>query len=202
MCIFCMAITTPHTISIIRLSPPNSCSHWCEPFSLFDFLSHHYSLRHPKCHLSCLCSFIAWVAQSQKRDDRIVLYLTDVPGMSHNKIPKRPCVKVSRLSSQQLFSIFKLSTFLTLHGITIWRHSIHGQRELFYLYVLALLVSILDIDSCLILLCLRLYVLIVVLNVLLVLVACHQIFYLGYHLPTWGRAGIKLGDADTSQTYL
>ena len=29
----------------------------------------------------------------------------------------------------------------------------------------------------------------------------HQKFYF-YHLPTRGRAGIKLGDADTSPTYL
>ena len=29
----------------------------------------------------------------------------------------------------------------------------------------------------------------------------HQKFYF-YHLPTWGQAGIKLGDADTSPTYL
>ena len=29
----------------------------------------------------------------------------------------------------------------------------------------------------------------------------HQIFYF-YHLPTRGRAGIKLGDAHTSPTYL
>ena len=29
----------------------------------------------------------------------------------------------------------------------------------------------------------------------------HQKFYF-YHLPTRGRAGIKLGDDDTSRTYL
>ena len=29
----------------------------------------------------------------------------------------------------------------------------------------------------------------------------HQKFYF-YHLPTRGRAGVKLGDADTSPTYL
>jgi hypothetical protein len=29
--------------------------------------------------------------------------------------------------------------------------------------------------------------------------ACHLNFF--YHLPTRGRAGVKLGDADTSQTY-
>ena len=34
------------------------------------------------------------------------------------------------------------------------------------------------------------------------LVACHHKNYLGYHLPTRGRARIKLGDADTSETYL
>ena len=102
-------------------------------------------------------------------------------------------MKVSRLSSQQLFSIFKLSTFLTLHGITIWRHSIHGQQELFDLYILTLLVSILDMDSCFILLCLHLYILIALLDVLPVLVACHHKNYLCYHLPTRGRAGLSLG---------
>jgi hypothetical protein len=33
--------------------------------------------------------------------------------------------------------------------------------------------------------------------------ACHlKNYFLCYHLPTRGRAGVKLGDADTSQTYL
>jgi hypothetical protein len=79
--------------------------------SLSHFLTsypHHYSLRHPKCQLILLALIHCMSAQSQKGDDRIVLYLTDGLGMSHNKIPKRPCVKVSRLSSQKLFSIFKL----------------------------------------------------------------------------------------------
>jgi len=35
----------------------------------------------------------------------------------------------------------------------------------------------------------------------IVLVACHLKNYLCYHSPTRGRAGIKLGDVDTSQTY-
>ena len=32
--------------------------------------------------------------------------------------------------------------------------------------------------------------------------ACHLKNYFVYHLPTRGRAGVKLGDADTLQTYL
>ena len=32
--------------------------------------------------------------------------------------------------------------------------------------------------------------------------ACHLKNYLCYHLPTRGRAGVKLGDVDTLQTYL
>jgi hypothetical protein len=33
--------------------------------------------------------------------------------------------------------------------------------------------------------------------------ACHlKTYFFCYHLPTQGRAGVKLGDADTSQTYL
>ena len=34
------------------------------------------------------------------------------------------------------------------------------------------------------------------------LASIHFINYFFYHLPTRGRAGIKLGDADTSPTYL
>ena len=130
------------------------------------------------------------------------MYLTDGLGMSHDKIPKRLCEIFSRLIYQQLFSIFKLSTFLTLHGITNWRHSIHGQEELFCLYVLTLLVSILDIDSCFILLCLRLYILIALLDVPSCVGSMSPQKLSCYHLPTQGRAGIKLGDVDTSQTYL
>jgi hypothetical protein len=36
----------------------------------------------------------------------------------------------------------------------------------------------------------------------IVLAACHLKNYFCYHSPTRGRAGIKLGDADTLQTYL
>jgi hypothetical protein len=33
--------------------------------------------------------------------------------------------------------------------------------------------------------------------------ACHlKIYFFCYHLPTRGRGGVKLGDADMSQTYL
>src|SRR3954464_11851754 len=40
------------------------------------------------------------------------------------------------------------------------------------------------------------------LKVLIWLVACHHRNYACYHLPTRERAGIKIGDVDTSQTYL
>jgi hypothetical protein len=36
----------------------------------------------------------------------------------------------------------------------------------------------------------------------IVLATYHLKNYFCYHLPTWGRAGVKLGDADTLQTYL
>ena len=36
----------------------------------------------------------------------------------------------------------------------------------------------------------------------IVLVACQLKNYFCYHLPTRGRVGVKLGDADTLQTYL
>jgi hypothetical protein len=35
-----------------------------------------------------------------------------------------------------------------------------------------------------------------------IVIACHLKNYSFYHLPTRGRAGVKLGDVDTSQTYL
>ena len=35
-----------------------------------------------------------------------------------------------------------------------------------------------------------------------IVIACHLKNYSFYHLPTRGRAGVKLGDADTLQTYL
>ena len=56
----------------------------------------------------------------------------------------------------------------------------------FTFMILTLLVSILDIDSSLLLFCLRLYVLIALLDVLLVLVESPHKNYLGYHLPTRG----------------
>src|SRR3954469_13882014 len=99
-----------------------------------------------------------------------------------------------------LLSRIPISHFL--HANTIWRHSTHGQRELLHLYVLMLLVSILDIDSCLLRLELNYISCLPYLKVLIWLVSCHHINYACYHLPTRGRAGIKLGDVDTSQTYL
>ena len=65
-----------------------------------------YYLRHPKCQLILLALIHCMSAQSRKGEDRIVLYLTDGLGMSHNKIPKRSCVKISRLSSQKLNKYF------------------------------------------------------------------------------------------------
>ena len=169
--------------------------------SLYHFLTsypHHYSLFHPKCHLSCLRSFIALVAQSQKGDNRIVLYLTDGLGMSHVKIPKGLCVKVSRQSSQQLFSIFILNLPHSWHGNSDWRHSIHGKQKLNCLYVIPLLALISTIDYCFISLCLWLMYLYYIRLIAFTPSSMSHQKLSCYHLPTRGRAGIKLEDADTS----
>ena len=86
-----------------------------------------------------------------------------------------------------------------MYGNTDWRRSSHGQRELLHLYVLMMLVSMRDINSCLLWLELNYIPCLPYLKILIWLVACHHKNYACYHLPTWGRAGIKLGDVDTSQ---
>ena len=77
--------------------------------SLSHFLTSYpiiYSIRHPKCQLILLALIHCMSARSQKGVDQIDLYLADGLGMSHNKIPKIPCVKFSRFSSQQILSTF------------------------------------------------------------------------------------------------
>src|SRR4051812_9535025 len=59
-----------------------------------------------------------------------------------------------------------------------------------------------NIDSCLLRLEFNCMSQFLYLKFLMWLVACHHTNYACYHLPTRGRAGIKLGDVDTSQTYL
>src|ERR1041385_8157234 len=63
---------------------------------------------HPKYQRILLALIHCMSVQSRKGEDQFDLYLTSGLGTSQNKIPKGPCVKFSRLSSQQLFSIFML----------------------------------------------------------------------------------------------
>src|SRR3954467_4252318 len=59
-----------------------------------------------------------------------------------------------------------------------------------------------NIYSCLLILELNCMLLLLYLKSLYGCVACHHRNYACYHLPTRGRAGINLGDVDTSQPYL
>ena len=80
-----------------------------------------------------------------------------------------------------------------MHANTIWRYSSHGQRELLHLYVLTLLISILDIDSCLLLSWIELHLLLALLWSYYMCVSMSPQKLLCYHLSTRGRAEIKLG---------
>ena len=97
----------------------------------------------------------------RKGVDQFDLYLASGLGTSQDKISKK--TKCETLVDWVLniktmfFSRIPISPFL--HANTIWRHSSHGQRELLHLYVLTLLVSILNIDSCLLLSWLELHIL-------------------------------------------
>ena len=90
-----------------------------------------------------------------------------------------------------------------LHGNTDWRHSSHGHWELlaplcsyfasfntrYRLLLVIVLTWIAHLTCC-------------TLKFLYLLLACHHRNYLCCHLPNRGRAGIKLGDVDTSQMYI
>ena len=90
MCIRCMAIPTPHIISIIWLSLTYDYPHWCEPFTVFDFLPHHFILfailsvnSRAYAHPLHECS------KYRRGVDQIELYLASGLGMSQDKIPKK-----------------------------------------------------------------------------------------------------------------
>src|ERR1041385_2804851 len=120
---------------------------------LFVFLLHHLSL-----FAILSVNFLAYAhplhecSKYRKGVDHFDLYLASGLGMSQDKIPKKTKCEtlvdyVLNNKNYILLSRISLSPFL--HANTIWRHSSHGQRELLHLYVLMLLVSMLNIDSCL-----------------------------------------------------
>src|ERR1041385_191606 len=107
MCIRCMAIPTPHIISIIWPSLAYDFPHCCEPFTPFlsssstfflfrllgvNFLAHAHSLHE--------CS------KYRKGVDQFDLYLASGLGTSQDKNPKETkCETLVDSSSQQLFFI-------------------------------------------------------------------------------------------------
>jgi len=145
MCIRCMAIPTPHIISIIWPSRLWLSSLMWAFLILFFFLLHHISLfailsvnSRAYAHQLHECS------KYRKGVDQSDLYLASGLGTIQDKIPKKTkCETLVDwvLNAKILFSCIYLSPFL--HANTIWRHSSHGQRELLHLYVLMLLVSML-----------------------------------------------------------
>src|SRR3954467_5175954 len=133
MCIRCMAIRTPHIISIIWPSLVYDCPHCCEPFTPFlsssstfflfrllgvNFLAHAHPLHE--------CS------KYRQGVDQFDLYLTSGLGTSQDKNPKETKCEtlVDSCSQQPFFSFYPVPC---LHGNTIWRHSSHGQQELLHL---------------------------------------------------------------------
>src|ERR1041385_588 len=128
MCIRCMAIPTPHIISIIWPSLAYDFPHCCEPFTPFLSSSSTFFL------FRLLgVNFLAYAhplhecSKCRKGVDHFDLYLASGLGMSPDKNPKETkCETLVDSGSQQLFFIaYSLSPFL--HANTIWIHSSHGQ---------------------------------------------------------------------------
>src|SRR3954469_19558096 len=68
MCIRCMAIPTPHIISIIWLFLAYDCPHRCESFTPFVFLLHLLSLSPFRCQLFLLTRIHYMSAQNIERE--------------------------------------------------------------------------------------------------------------------------------------
>ena len=143
MCIRCMAIPTPHIISIIWSSHLWLSSFMWAFLTLFVFVLHHTSLfsilsvnSHDYAHPLHECS------KYRTEVDHIDLYLASGLGTSQDKIPKKTKCEtlVDWVLNKKKILVFP-SPFL--HENTIWRHSSHAQQELLHLYVIMLLVSML-----------------------------------------------------------
>src|ERR1043165_9914633 len=129
MCIRCMAIPTPHIISIIWPSLAYDCPHRCEPFTpFFVFLLHLLSVSPFRCQLSCSRSSIHECSKYRKGVDHFDLYLASGLGTSPDKNPMETKCEtlVDSCSQQPFFSFFLVPC---LHANTIWRHSSHGRSE-------------------------------------------------------------------------
>jgi len=139
----CMAIPTPHTISIIWLSPAYDCPHWCEPFSLFDFLSPSFILfAILSANVSCSRSSIAWVLKVERERTSLTGTWLVVWGRVKIRFQRDHVWNLVDwvLNNYSVFLCSKPSPLLA-RGPRL-RHSIHGQQELNCLYVLHCLLNI------------------------------------------------------------
>src|SRR3954464_9710514 len=109
MCIHCMAIPTPHIISIIRPSLAYDCHHLCEPFTPFMSSSSTFFL------FRCLgVNFLAHAhplhecSKYRKGVGQFDLYLASGLGTSPDKNPKKTKCETLVDSCSQLpfFSLF------------------------------------------------------------------------------------------------
>src|SRR3954466_3620660 len=88
MCIRCMAIPTPHIISIIWLFLAYDCPHLCEPFTHFCLPSHTFLLRHLGVNFLAHAHPLHECSKYRKGVYDLDLYLASGLGTSPNKITK------------------------------------------------------------------------------------------------------------------
>src|ERR1041384_6961761 len=138
MCIRCMAIPTPHIISIIWSSLAYDCPHCCEPFTPFLSSSSTFFLfRLLGVNFLAQAHPLHECSKYRKGVDQFDLYLASGLGKSPDKTSKETKCEtlVDLVLNNKKFSLsYSPSPFL--HANTIWRHSSHGQRELLHLLFL------------------------------------------------------------------
>ena len=88
MCIRCMAIPTPHIISIIWPSLAYDCPHWCEPFTPFFSSSTFFLFRRLGVNFLAHAHPLHECSKYRKGVDQFDLYLTSGLGTSPDKNPK------------------------------------------------------------------------------------------------------------------
>src|ERR1041384_2141545 len=116
ICIRCMAIPTPHIISIIWLSLAYDCPHRCEPFTPFLSSSSTFFLfRHLGVNFLAHAHPLHECSKYQKGVDRFDFYLASGLGTSPDKTSKETKCETSVdlvLNKQKVFSLVFLIPFL------------------------------------------------------------------------------------------
>ena len=116
MCIRCMAIPTPHIISIIWPSLAYDCPHWCEPFThlFFVFLLHLFLFRLLGVNFPAHTHPLHECSKFRKGVDQFDLNLASGLGTSLDKNPKETkCETLVDSCSQQPFSLSSQSLACT-----------------------------------------------------------------------------------------